>query len=183
MTRLDSFGDRKELQQLSNSRYANQNATNHILHMLVPKPPFDTHTHTQVSRFYHPKQGTSFFWNSGWLPGYPIKINNTTNKVTAWPTWPLPHHPVENRGAAGRMCFYFLLAKGAGKGRKVRPRTALRWVIFVKPKWLQQIRFFGKVTWYVYLDPPQGCQISVWCLRSGQKNTKNTFWNSTAYFL
>lgn len=29
-----------------------------------------THTHTQVSRFYHPKQGTSFSWNSGWLPGY-----------------------------------------------------------------------------------------------------------------
>ena len=53
-------------------------------------------------------------------------------------------------------CVCFLLAKGAGKGRKVRPRTALRWVIFVKPKWLQQIRFFGKVTWYFYLDPPKG---------------------------
>ena len=60
MTRLDSFGDRKELQQLSNSRYANQNATNHILHMLVPKPAFDTHTH-KFPGFTIQSKGHHFF--------------------------------------------------------------------------------------------------------------------------
>ena len=81
-----------------------------------------THTHAHTSFPVLPSKTRDIIFLKFWLTSRVSnkKINNTTNKVTAWPTWPLPHHPVENRGAAGRMCLFFV---GQRRGQRSKGTT------------------------------------------------------------